>query len=154
MSRTVMIPESMNPFRVIINGVEYSYPSGTEQNVPNDVAAVIENHQRMHEALSKQKKPNEKTVFCIEPDGTLSKIITPVNDIRDAWLAGRPVIMNTDIGNNQILCFTLVKATIDENGDFYSAKMCRMSDTGLEVYHIGRSGYLTHKVYTMTMTEG
>ena len=152
--RTVKIPESMNPFSVIINGVEYSYPAGTEQKVANDVAAAIEHHQRMQEQLSKQKKPNEKTCFCIELDDTQSKVITPLNDIRDAWLAGRPVIMTTDNGAHQIFCFTMVKANVDENGDFYSALMSRMSDTGLEVYHIGESGYLTRKVFTMTMTEG
>lgn len=42
--KTIMIPECMNPFEVIINGVKHSYPAGTEQEVPDEVAAVIENH--------------------------------------------------------------------------------------------------------------
>lgn len=40
----VTIPECMNPFVVNINGVEYSYPAGTEQVVPEEVAEVIEQH--------------------------------------------------------------------------------------------------------------
>lgn len=152
--KTVKIPESMNPFRVNINGVEYTYPAGTEQKVSNDEAAVIEHHIAMHEELSKQKKTRERTTFCIELDGPQSKVITPLNDIRDAWVAGRPVIMFTDNGAHQTFCFTLVKASVTENGDFYSAQLSRMSDTGLEVYYIGETGYLSRKVFTVTMTEG
>lgn len=152
--KTVKIPESMNPFRVTINGVEYVYPSGTEQKVSNDEAAVIEHYVKMHEELSKQKKPNEKIALCIEVDDLKSKVLTPLNDIRDAWLAGRPVVMNTDNDAHQTFCFTLVKGNVAESGDFYSAQLSRMSDTGLEVYYIGETGNLTRKVYTMTMTEG
>lgn len=152
--KTVIIPENMNPFRVIINGVEYSYPAGTEQKVSNDEAAVIEHHIRMHEELSKQKKPSERIAFCIEIDDLKSKVITPLNDIRDAWLAGRPVIMNTDNGAHQTFCFTLVKGNVTEKGDFYAAQLSRISDAGLEVYNIGETGNLTRKVFTLTMAEG
>ena len=44
MSRTVKIPECMNPFDVWVNGAKYSYPAGTEQEVPDNVADVIEHH--------------------------------------------------------------------------------------------------------------
>ena len=42
-TKTVKIPKSMDPFYVEINGEKFSYPAGTEQEVPLDVAAVIEN---------------------------------------------------------------------------------------------------------------
>ena len=44
MSRIVKIPECMNPFDVWVNGAKYSYPAGTEQEVPDNVADVIEHH--------------------------------------------------------------------------------------------------------------
>lgn len=40
----VKIPENMSPFVVIVNGVEYSYPAGTTQMVPEEVAEVIWQH--------------------------------------------------------------------------------------------------------------
>lgn len=44
MSKTVLIPTETDPFVVDINNVKYSYPAGTEQTVPDDVAAVINNY--------------------------------------------------------------------------------------------------------------
>ena len=41
--KTVKIPKSMDPFYVEVNGEKYSYKAGTEQEVPLEVAAVIEN---------------------------------------------------------------------------------------------------------------
>lgn len=37
------IPAFMDPFIVEVNGKQYKYPAGTEQDVPAEVAAVIEN---------------------------------------------------------------------------------------------------------------
>ena len=39
--RTVMIPTTENPWQCEINGVKYSYPAGTEQTVPDQVADLI-----------------------------------------------------------------------------------------------------------------
>ena len=44
MSKTVLIPTETDPFVVDINNIKYSYPAGTEQTVPDDVAAVINNY--------------------------------------------------------------------------------------------------------------
>lgn len=44
MAQTVKIPDSSNPFVVKINNDEYSYKAGTEQSVPDEVAAVIASH--------------------------------------------------------------------------------------------------------------
>lgn len=46
--KTIKIPECMNPFEVTINGKHYSYPAGTTQEVPDEVAAVIEAHEQNH----------------------------------------------------------------------------------------------------------
>lgn len=37
------IPAFMDPFIVEVNGKQYKYPAGTEQDVPAEVAAVIQN---------------------------------------------------------------------------------------------------------------
>lgn len=44
MSKKIQIPECMNPFVITVNNQMYSYPAGTTQEVPDDVAAVIEHH--------------------------------------------------------------------------------------------------------------
>lgn len=41
--KTVIIPNDYHPFEVEVNGRKYRYPEGTEQNVPDEVAAVINN---------------------------------------------------------------------------------------------------------------
>lgn len=40
--KTIMIPTFMSPYKCTINGVTYVYPAGTEQTVPDEVAALIE----------------------------------------------------------------------------------------------------------------
>jgi hypothetical protein len=45
--KKVMIPTSMDPFVVEVNGLKYEYPAGTEQDVPEEVAAVIDNIEQM-----------------------------------------------------------------------------------------------------------
>lgn len=42
MAKTVKIPDNMSPWKAIINGVEYVYPAGTTQQVPDEVADFIE----------------------------------------------------------------------------------------------------------------
>ena len=41
MSKSVKIPETANPWRCVINGVEYAYTPGSTQTVPDEVAALI-----------------------------------------------------------------------------------------------------------------
>ena len=41
MSKSVKIPNTANPWRCMINGVEYAYAPGTTQSVPDEVAALI-----------------------------------------------------------------------------------------------------------------
>lgn len=41
--KTVIIPNDYHPFVIEVNGVKYTYPEGTEQSVPDEVASAIEN---------------------------------------------------------------------------------------------------------------
>ncbi len=42
MAKTVKIPDNMSPWEATINGLKYVYPAGTTQEVPDEVAALIE----------------------------------------------------------------------------------------------------------------
>lgn len=45
MSKTITIPSGFgNPVVVILNGVKYTYPAGSTQTVPNEVAALFEDN--------------------------------------------------------------------------------------------------------------
>ena len=46
--KKVTIPTCANPFVVIVNGIKYTYPAGETVEVPDDVAAVIEQHDEAH----------------------------------------------------------------------------------------------------------
>ena len=47
--KKVTIPRCAHPFVVNVNGRKYIYPAGTEQEVPDAVAAIIEQHHKNHE---------------------------------------------------------------------------------------------------------
>lgn len=51
MSKKVKIPECANPFEVNLNGKKYFYPAGQEVEVPDDVAAIIEAHNKKHQPV-------------------------------------------------------------------------------------------------------
>lgn len=74
MSKTVIIPECMNPFEVMIDGKYYSYPAGTTQEVPDDVAAVIESHKQTHEAQMTPPSADLPGVCLLAVDMTLRKL--------------------------------------------------------------------------------
>lgn len=75
MSKTVKIPECMNPFEVIVNGKHYSYPAGTTQEVPDDVAAVIEAHEQAHEEQPAPPPPTDGGI--LNEDGKINPSFLP-----------------------------------------------------------------------------
>ena len=46
MSKLVKIPTSMSPFVVIVNGKEHKYPAGETVEVPDNIAAIIEQYEK------------------------------------------------------------------------------------------------------------
>lgn len=67
MSKSVKIPETANPWRCVINGVEYAYTPGSTQTVPDEVAALI----AQIEEYPPDPLPVEKPWPCgIEPEIT------------------------------------------------------------------------------------
>lgn len=57
--KKVQIPVCDSPFIVYVNGVKYIYPSGTEQEVPDDVADVIEQHDEYHKEKDRIDKEGD-----------------------------------------------------------------------------------------------
>lgn len=59
--KTVTIPTSQSPFVVMVNGAKYVYPAGSVQDVPDEVAVVIEAHNKQ---TAKPNEPVEAPFDC------------------------------------------------------------------------------------------
>lgn len=88
-TKTVKIPKSMDPFYVEINGEKFSYPAGTEQEVPLDVAAVIEEHDANIHKPSMSPAFNQSV--SIQPDWNVGD----PNDLRH--IKNRPFYADTEV---------------------------------------------------------
>ena len=95
MSKTVKIPECMNPFEIIVNGKHYFYTAGTTQVVPDEVAAVIEHHEQMHK---KQTAPAPAP----SADNTLdlTKFTCKINDEEITFNNALLVLFQLSMQNN------------------------------------------------------
>lgn len=66
--KTVLIPSDVTPFcEAKINGKTYRYPSGTAQNVPDEVASLIENINALTPVPGLPGKPGQ--VWMLGADG-------------------------------------------------------------------------------------
>lgn len=66
--KTVLIPSDVTPFcEAKINGKTYRYPSGTVQNVPDEVASLIENINALTPVPGLPGKPGQ--VWMLGADG-------------------------------------------------------------------------------------
>ena len=71
--KTVTIPTSQSQFVVMVNGAKYVYPAGSVQDVPDEVAVVIEAHNKQ------TAKPNNKVDAPFDCGGGVSSW----NDLTD-----------------------------------------------------------------------
>lgn len=81
--KTVIIPSESDPFVVRVNNTTYSYPAGTEQIVPDDVAAVIDNYWKLQPTPVKAVDGGVFPYVSDEQDGGILKVIN------GAWQIGR-----------------------------------------------------------------
>lgn len=80
MSKLVKIPTSMSPFVVIVNGKEHKYPAGETVEVPDNIAAIIEQYEKgsfpqpaVPETVIKLVSPGGKVfVLSVSDEGELS----------------------------------------------------------------------------------
>lgn len=71
MSKVVKIPTTMNPFVVIVNGVEHKYPAGVTMEVPDNVAAIIEQYEK---GSFPQPQTPETVINMVSPRGYVFKV--------------------------------------------------------------------------------
>jgi hypothetical protein len=124
--KTVLIPDFMKPdFVCTINGVRYSYPAGTTQEVPDEVADLIENN-------------NDQIPVPAAPP---SNCVTSWNDLTDRPFYSEPgeVLPETTVEIDpesgmaflpDMAIFGGDKCTIKYNGTEYVC-VCAESDEGL-----------------------
>ncbi len=88
--KTVMIPTFMSPYKCTINGVTYVYPAGTEQTVPDEVAALIEANAAATD-YGKRPSAGGSYVDPMEESGLFSgRVVPPFADATPeqiAWIA-------------------------------------------------------------------
>ena len=143
--KTIQIPTNSNPFIVNINNNVYQYRAGDTIEVPDDVAEAIE------DALELVPKPKSTamiggTTFVVEVNEDITTVLTPLNDIRDAWQAGRVVILPI-MRSGYTNVFTLVTGGVSvENGNFVSARFGRVSEVGIETYLIDKNAKLIYSL--------
>lgn len=122
------IPEDMRPWECNVNGVKYVYPAGTEQNVPAEVAALIDAY------WEKQKVDYPETG-------------TSFNDLRDRPFGESTEVLFdqrvefVDMGNGMMVfdgeppepLETGKTYTVTYNGEKYNCVAFDASDDGTEV---------------------
>lgn len=93
MSKVVTIPTSMSPFVVMINGVEQTYPAGATMEVPDNVAAIIEQYEKGN---FPQPALPATEINMVSPSGSVFKVT--VSDGGELVVTGELFTFN--IGNS------------------------------------------------------
>lgn len=143
--RTITVPKKYGypTLDITVNGKEYTVKSGEEITVEDSVAEAIENAIALE---SKAKVMVGGSTFIVEANEERTKILTPLNAIRDAWMSGRSVILPLT-RNGYTIVFTLITGGVStNNGNFLSAQFSRVSETGIEIYTVEASGTLTYQL--------
>jgi hypothetical protein len=144
--KTITIPKRFGypTAKITANGKEYILKSGEEITVEDHIAEIIEN------AIALEPKPKSAALtggiaLVVEANEERTKLLTPLNDIRDAWLSGRSVILPLT-RNGYTNIFTMVTGGVNADGSFRSAQFSRISDTGTEIYAVESNGTLVYRL--------
>ena len=92
-------------------------------------------------------------VFVVELDWDTSKVITPLNDIRDAWLNSKPIVIfwKEDYVTNM---YTFKDGAVDEDGNFSYASFGKLSDFSYVRIAITSDGNFTYTLFDVSMSSG
>ena len=76
---TIRIPDTSNPWSCSVNNTRYSYPAGSVQTVPDEVAEIIHRADSFPAAPEEVKNPFEPKGFVTWPElmRELSRYIDP-----------------------------------------------------------------------------
>lgn len=120
MSKVVTIPCCMSPFAVTINGVPYTYAAGSVVEVPDEVAAVIENHMNQHMEPEPEEKLTAKvgqTVVVAEVDESGKPTKWQAADLPDGSSGPEIFVVNFDIGYEADGEKTVMVGKSDKSGE-------------------------------------
>lgn len=126
----VTIPMSSDPFIVEINGKVYSYPAGTEQYLPLEVAEEVKRHQEA------QPKPREKwdgIVTLVGAGEYLRKMDGELltKDELESIIMDGGIIRIVAVTEDGLVCMPAIMAIVGANdygvvtafsGEFYTAE--------------------------------
>ena len=125
----VLIPNTMKPnFCVSINGTKYSYPAGTEQDVPDEGAQVIENHVELYYPEPKASGAGEWDAVISTTDPQAARAYKLMSgsyeDLKKKMIAGthpKVLVVATENVGPTVLHETYVpiRMQVDETEDAY-----------------------------------
>ena len=143
--KTITVPKKYGypTLDITVNGKEYTVKSGEEISVEDHIAEAIENAIALE---SKAKAMVGGSTLIVEANEERTKVLTPLNAIRDAWMSGRSVVLPLT-RNGYTIVFTLTTGGVSvNNGDFLSAQFSRVSETGIEIYTVEANGTLAYQL--------
>lgn len=110
--REVTIPEGWNPCKITVNNVTYEYPAGQTVEVPDEIAALIE-----QAAANQPQAKDQRQVYSLEfgPEDA-GKVLT-VNDAETEAIWARNILW--------------INATVTEGADHF---IPRLDKTFREIY--------------------
>lgn len=97
--KTVIIPNDYHPFVIEVNGVKYTYPEGTEQSVPDEVASAIENYYK----LQPQERPTDGGVLPYVSGENNGEVLTVKDGAWQNREAAKELPAVTSANNGKVL---------------------------------------------------
>lgn len=147
----IVFPEVGIYFESIPNDKDYTHDLYSEE--------PIEHLKTVVHRLDKKYLPTDIcNTFVVEVDWDAGKVITPLNEIRDAWLAHKMVVLfETDVTGSSYV-YNLQDGRVyneyDEGvtGNFASAAFVRINYGHIFFLHIDYEGNVTYTAYDVEMS--
>jgi hypothetical protein len=93
-------------------------------------------------------------VLSVEVDWENGQVITPLNDIRDAWLNHTPIVLYR-LDDTDAEAYHFAKGSVRaDNGNFWGATFIRMDEGDIRFYYILEDGTVEYNSLDIEMTEG
>lgn len=144
----VTYPEAGIYFTSFPNDKEYTHELYSEE--------PIEQTKTVVHKLDKKYLPDDVGggMFVVEVDWDADKVITPLNEIRDAWLAHKMVVLFGRLSAGTRM-YTFAKGSVHgETGDLFSAVFANISVGHVYFYYINSDGTIEFESYDVEMTLG
>ena len=97
--KTVIIPSDYHPFVIEVNGIKYTYPEGTEQSVPDEVASAIEHYYK----LQPKERPTDGGVLPYVSGENEGEVLTVKDGAWQNREAAKELPAVTSANNGKVL---------------------------------------------------